>query len=265
MVFLPVLDSFTKFLERFFKNTDGSVAVFIKHASIEEPETALDLFQRETKYFIHNSMLYNVELFGINTVSLKENSIFKDINERKKYHQKTGEEKYQFLKELQGELHVFYLKLRTKLQDNKQVELNQMISAVRSSMHAVKSVKDIGTNILDLKNSSKDIKYNFFLHHKKEIENLYLQLNAILLQDKKTNFEELQNIFNTIQSNYSSALNNFYTEVQKTAIEDIDITTVINFNRELFTSNKAILMAIKEIVLDEKLANDFNEIPIYKT
>ena len=265
VVFLPVLDSFTKFLERFFKNTDGSVAVFIKHASIEEPETALDLFQRETKYFIHNSMLYNLELFGINTVSLKENSIFKDINERKKYHQKTGEEKYQFLKELQGELHVFYLKLRTKLQDNKQVELNQMISAVRSSMHAVKSVKDIGTNILDLKNSSKDIKYNFFLHHKKEIENLYLQLNAILLQDKKTNFEELQNIFNTIQSNYSSALNNFYTEVQKTAIEDIDITTVINFNRELFTSNKAILMAIKEIVLDEKLANDFNEIPIYKT
>ena len=116
-----------------------------------------------------------------------------------------------------------------------------------------------------IKNSSKDIKYNFFLHHKKEIENLYLQLNAILLQDKKTNFEELQNIFNTIQSNYSSALNNFYTEVQKTAIEDIDITTVINFNRELFTSNKAILMAIKEIVLDEKLANDFNEIPIYKT
>ena len=153
-------------------------------------------------------MLYNLELFGINTVSLKENSIFKDINERKKYHQKTGEEKYQFLKELQGELHVFYLKLRTKLQDNKQVELNQMISAVRSSMHAVKSVKDIGTNILDLKNSSKDIKYNFFLHHKKEIENLYLQLNAILLQDKKTNFEELQNIFNTIQSNYSSALYN---------------------------------------------------------
>lgn len=38
-------------------------------------------------------MLYNLELFGINTVSLKENSIFKDINERKKYHQKTGEEK----------------------------------------------------------------------------------------------------------------------------------------------------------------------------
>ena len=103
VVFLPVLDSFTKFLERFFKNTDGSVAVFIKHASIEEPETALDLFQRETKYFIHNSMLYNLELFGINTVSLKENSIFKDINERKKYHQKTGEEKHwQLLKEKEG-------------------------------------------------------------------------------------------------------------------------------------------------------------------
>ena len=265
LLFLPILDLFTKFLERFFKNTDRSAAAFIGHASIAEPETALDLFQRETKYFIHNSMLFNLELFAINTLSLRENSAFKDIDEEKKFYSKTEEEKYQFLKQLQGEIHAFYLKLRTKLQDEEQVELNQMISAVRSSMHAVKSVKDIGTNIMDLRNSSKDIKYNFFMHHKKETENLYLQLNAFLLQDKKANFEELQNIFNSIQNNYSSALNNFYTEAQQTAIEDIDITTVINFNRELFTSNKAMLMAVKEIVLDEKLAENFNEIPTYKT
>lgn len=265
VIFLPVLDLFTKFLERFFKNTDSSAAAYIGHASIAEPETALDLFQRETKYFIHNSMLFNLELFAINTLSLKENSAFKDINEEKNFYSKTKEEKYQFLKQLQGELQAFYLKLRTKLQDEAQVELNQMISAVRSSMHAVKSVKDIGTNIMDLRNSSKDIKYNFFMHHKKETETLYLQLHGLLLQDKKANFEELQNIFNSIQNNYSSALNNFYTEAQHTAIEDIDITTVINFNRELFTSNKAMLMAVKEIVLDEKLAENFNEIPTYKT
>jgi phosphate:Na+ symporter len=63
VLFLPILDLITSFLECFFKNTDGSTAAFINHASIAEPETALDLFRRETPYFIHNSMLFNLELF----------------------------------------------------------------------------------------------------------------------------------------------------------------------------------------------------------
>ena len=265
VLFLPFLEIFTRFLERFFKNSNGSTAAFINHASINEPETALDLFRRETKYFIHNSMLFNLELFKIDTLQIRENDDFKIINEKKNFFSKTEEEKYDFLKQLQGELHAFYLELRTKLEGEQQAELNQLISAVRSSMHCVKSVKDIGTNITNLRHSSKDIKYNFFIHHKKETENLYVQLNAFLCEDKKASFEELQNIFDSIQNNYSSALNNFYTEAQNASIEDIDITTVINFNRELFTSNKAILMAVKEILLEEKQAEYFNEIPIYKT
>ncbi|MFV5689870.1 Na/Pi cotransporter family protein [Flavobacterium sp. ZT3R25] len=265
VIFLPFLELFTKFLERFFKNSNGSTVAFISHASINEPETALDLFRRETKYFIHNSMLFNLELFKIDTLPILKNDDFKAINEKRNFFTKTEEEKYEFLKQLQGELQIFYLKLRTKLEGEKQAELNQLISAVRSSMHSVKSVKDIGTNITNLRHSSKDIKYNFFIHHKKETENLYLQLNAFLSEDKKASFEELQHLFDSIQNNYSSALNNFYTEAQNASIEDIDITTVINFNRELFTSNKAMLMAVKEILLEEKQAEYFNEIPIYRT
>ena len=265
IVFLPLLDLFTKFLECFFKNNDDSVSSFISHASIAEPETALDLFQRETIYFIHNSMLHNLELFNIETKSLEENSEFKKVSETDNFLSKTKVEKYEFLKQLQGELQAFYLKLRAKLQDQQQAELNQMISAVRSAMHAVKSVKDIGTNIKNLRESSKDIKYNFFMHHKKETESLYIKLHNYLGLTKKAKFEQLQELFNSIQKNYSSALNNFYTEAQNASIESIDITTVINFNRELFTSNKAMLMAIKEIDLDEKQAENFNEIPIYKT
>lgn len=265
VIFFPILNPFTKLLELFFKDTDAATVAFISHAAINEPETALDLLRRETKYFFYNSMLFNLELLKIDTVKLRENTDFKTINEKRNFFSKTIEEKYEFLKQLQGEIQSFYLDLRTKLKGEKQAELNQLISAVRSSMHSVKSVKDIGTNISDLRNSSKDIKYNFFTHHKKETENLYFELNAFLIQDKKASFEELQHLFDSIQNNYSTALNNFYTEAVNAPIEKIDITTVINFNRELFTSNKAMLMALKEIILEEKQAEYFNEIPIYKT
>jgi phosphate:Na+ symporter len=265
LIFFPILNSFTKFLELFFKDTDAATVAFISHATIKEPETALDLLRMETKYFIHNSMLFNLELFKIDTLMLRKNVNFKTINEKRNFFSKTIAEKYEFLKQLQGEIQAFYLDLRTKLEGEQQAELNQLISAVRSAMHSVKSVKDIGTNITNLRNSSKDIKYNFFIHHKKETENLYLELNAFLTQDKTASFEELQHLFDSIQNNYSTALNTFYTEAVNAPIEKIDITTVINFNRELFTSNKAMLMAIKEILLEEKQAEYFNEISIYKT
>lgn len=265
LIFLPILNFYSLFLEHFFKETDASAAAFIGHASVAEPETALDLFRRETKYFIHNSMLFNLELFKINTQSLRKQSNFKEINEKRDYFSKTKEEKYEFLKQLQGELQAFYLALRTKLQPEQGSELNQLIAAVRSAMHAVKSVKDIGSNITNLRSSSKDIKYNFFLYHKKETEKLYQELNAFISKEKEASFENLQAVFDTIQNNYTAVLNDFYTNAQNTAIEDIDITTIINFNRELFTSNKAILMAVKDSLLDEKQATEFNEIPVYRT
>lgn len=265
IIFLPFLEQFAKFLELFFKDSDGSAAAFIGNANTNEPETALDLLKRETEYFIHNSMLYNLALFDVDTKPLCEHTVFKTINEKRKYFSKSIEEKYEFLKQLQGELQSFYLSLRTKIKDDQSPALSQLISSVRSSMYATKSMKDIGNNIANLSRSSTDIKFNLFTKQKRETEELYKQLNALMEQKTKPDFEKLQSIFTSIQNNYSSALNNFYKDAQDGHIEDMDITTVINFNRELFTSHKAILMSVKDYLLDEKEAQSFNEIPVYKT
>ena len=265
IIFLPFLEPFAKFLEKFFKDTDGSAAAFIGNADTNEPETALDLFKRETEYFIHNSMLYNLALFDIDTKPLCEHPVFKTINEKRKYFSKTMEEKYEFLKQLQGELQSFYLSLRTKVKVEQSPILSQLISAVRSSMYAIKSMKDIGSNIANLRRSSTDIKFNLFTRQKAETEELYRQLNILMEQKSKPDSEKLQSIFTSIQDNYSFALNNFYKDAQDGHIEDLDITTVMNFNRELFTSHKAILMSVKDFLLEEKDAEDFNEIPVYKT
>lgn len=265
IIFLPFLQPFAKFLEKFFKETDSSAAAFIGNADTNEPETALDLFRSETEYFIHNSMLYNLALFNIDTEPLGEHPVFKNINEKRKYYSKTMEEKYEFLKQLQGELQSFYLSLRTKVKADQNPLLGQLISSVRSSMHAIKSMKDIGSNITNLRRSSTDIKFNLFQQQKAETEELYQKLNELMVAGKKPDLEKLQSIFTTIQDNYSSALNNFYKEAQDSNIEDLDITTVINFNRELFTSNKAIFISIKDFLLEENDAQHFNEIPVYKT
>ncbi|MDP3557622.1 MAG: Na/Pi symporter [Bacteroidota bacterium] len=265
LIFLPFLSKFAKFLEHFYKTNNTLPSAFIVNANIEDPENALELFREETEYFINNSMLFNLNLFDIDITLTKENDKFKTANEIRKFFSKTHEEKYDFLKQLQGELQAFYLEFRTKLQGEQNEQLNQLISAVRSSMHATKSIKDIGSNINNLKRSSKDIKFDFFMHHKNEMEILYIKLNTLISQNKKGVFKELRSLFENIQSNYTTALNNFYKDFKSGVIKDLDITTALNFNRELFTSHKAMLMAVKDLLLDEKEALEFNQIPTYQT
>jgi phosphate:Na+ symporter len=265
LIFLPLLDPFSKFLEGFFTNTDASAAAYISHANIKEPETALDLFRKETSYLIYNSMLFNLEQFKIDIKKYENHPDFKKLNEQKRFFSKTLEEKYEFLKQLQGELQLFYLELRETIQDTNSSQLNQLISSIRSSMYSVKSINDIRHNIENLRRSSKNIKYDFFIQNKNETEELYRRLHVYLSHPEKTTFMEFQDIYDGIQNNYSSALNGFYKNAQHQPIEEIDMTIAINFNRELYTSNKAMLMAVKDFLLEEKLAQEFNEMLVYKT
>lgn len=259
ILFLPFLNPFSRFLERFFKETDGSAAAFIGNASIEEPQTALDLYKMETAWFLHNAMHFNLRQLQLDTGWMEEEPGFKSINSRKKITLKTPEEQYEFLKLLQGEMQLFYLSLRTRLTDESYLELTRLAASARSGMHAAKSIKDIGNNISNLANSSQDIKFDLFVNRKKQTETFYILLDAIIKTPGNTSFDQLQEAFAGIRKNYHDALSDFYSDAQTTPIEGMDMTTAISFNRELFASGKAMLLAVKDYVLDEEDALKFNE------
>jgi phosphate:Na+ symporter len=265
LIFLPLLQPFVQFLERFFKNTDAAFAAFIGHATTSEPETALDLYKRDVEYFMHNCMLLNLEQFDLDTSIMEAHDVFKALNDSRRFMSKTKDDKYAFLRQFQGELQSFYLELRAKLEDEENVQLNQHVSVARSAMYAVKSITDITGDISNLSHSSKDIKYDFFVQQKNEIKVLYAKMYAVLQQKEDPSFETMQMLFNTIATSYSLALSSFYKEAQRSPIEDIDMTIALNVNRELFTANKAMLMAVKDFSLNEKEALRFNELTTYKT
>ena len=259
IIIIPFLEPFSKFLEKFFKDSDAETTAFINHATTKEPETALDLFRRETTYFINNAMLLNLTQLGIDTAFLIENSAFNTINNKRKFYNKTVEEQYDFLCQQQGEMQAFYLELRLKLEDENNNKLNQLIAAARNALYSIKSMNDIKINITNLKNSSKDIKFNFFLHQKNEMLDLYNLMNSVLISPKIQTPQTFQTLYSKIEETYNLSLFDFYKQAATTQIEDLDITIAINFNRALFTSNKDILIAIKGLVLDETSDNDFNE------
>lgn len=265
IVFLPFLDFFATFLEKFFKDTDVAAASFIGHASLKEPQTALDLFEKETLYFMENSMLFNLGVFGVDTSVFFNDAELKRIHEKRKFFLKTSEEKYDYLKQLQGELQSFYLEFRSQIEDGQNLRLSQLISCVRSSMYSVKCINDVESNIANLSRSSKNVKFEFFAAKKELTQALYRQFYGVLVSGNAGSFAELKEMYSTIENDYNKSLASFYEEVENAGIEDMDLTIVINFNREVFTSNKAMLMAVKDFLLDEKEAETFNAVPVYTT
>jgi phosphate:Na+ symporter len=200
---------------------------------------------------------------GIDTTREHYQSIYRLYTDRRRFLSRSQEEQYNYLKELQGELQAFYLKMRPETEAELTARFGQLIASVRSAMHAAKSMTDIASNIQDLRQSSKDIKFNFFLRQKIATEALSLRLHALLEQNDHGCFETLRTLLLQVQEQFSSALNDFYREARHANLSDLDITSLLNFNRELFTANKAMLMAVKDFLLDEKEAEAIRELPVY--
>ena len=257
LIFLPFLPVYSTFLMRFFTKVDASIAAFIGNAIVNEPQTAIDLLRRESHYFITNCMLFNLEVLTLPTAGIADVSEFKQINARKHYIEMPVEEKYSFLKVLQGEIQSFYLVLRAKLSAEQSSEINQLMAAVRQALYASKSMHDSKIDIDNLGRSSKDLKYEFLQSRKKETKELYEHLHAYISNAAEVDVKQLQAQYQQVELNFKQELSNFYKAPNASQLGSFDLTTVINFNRELFSSNKAIVLAMKELVLDEKAAAEF--------
>ncbi|MBL7923293.1 MAG: hypothetical protein JNL88_03755, partial [Bacteroidia bacterium] len=266
VVFLPVLNPLSLFLSKFFKEEDTLVTSFVKKEDLAEPGTAFDLFRKEAEFFMYSAMSFNLHLFGLKSRIADMKPQLADLEHRRKLFEKSQEEQYEFLKRLQGELQLYYLSLRSVLQQADQVHrLEHLIAAVRSAMHAAKSVMDITPNIENLRNSSKEEKYSFYIGARQYVADMYAKLEVMFQREGEVTFDELKLVHDEISAHYSHSLEIMYLNAAGGSLSNADFTTIMNLNRELFTSHKAMLMSVKDFRLEPAEAERFSELPVYLT
>jgi phosphate:Na+ symporter len=256
ILFYPFLDFFSGFLEkRFTKGEEGTS--FINKTTVTDSGLAIEALENETLYFIHHVIYFGLDCFDraddkVPGSILKQSFLNKTINQ-----------KYDYIKHLHGDIHSFYIQLQKTPQIKEDTErIDQLISCVRNCMYAAKSINDGYRDATILKNSANDIKYNFYLLFKKKTADLYSRL-AVLLQQKETatHLDELTNLYKTVTENYTLTLQELYKESMAAHVNEIEISTLINFNREMVTSYKSIIFGIKDYLLTVKEAAYFDELP----
>jgi phosphate:Na+ symporter len=256
LVFYPFLKKMSAFLlKRFTSSEDESF--YISKVPVTDAELAIEALERETRQLIHYVIAYNVDSFDLKTL-IKE-----DIPGHRNFYRKSTSEKYDFIKQLHGEMHGFCLRLLNAAQGKKEVErMEQLISVIRNIMYAAKNIGDAQHDISQMRDSSNDIKFSFYTQAQEKIESFYRQVLNMLSKQKNSNhFEELTGIYNATTAGYSQTMQSLYKESIANRVSELEISTLINFNRELYTSFKSILFGLKDYFLTTKEAEYFDNLP----
>ena len=256
LLFLPFLHLFGNFLLKcYVENERGSL--YINKVPVSDADNALDALDQETKYFINHVIEYSLDSFNLNDEK-KEN-----LYVNKKFIRKNVVQQYYYIKQLHGEMHGFYLRLLSEASDKIVTErLEQLISAIRNSMYAAKSIRDAQHDIDQMRNSSNDIKYNFYIQSREKLLNFYEKIQLLLNGKGGENcLEELTLLYQSITSGYSTTLASLYKNSFANKVSEVEISTLVNFNRELYTSFKSILFGLKDYLLTLKEADFFDSQP----
>ena len=172
-------------------------------------------------------------------------------------------EKYEFVKHLHGEIYNYAVELQRKARDTETTNrLHQLIDAARNIMYAAKNVKDAGQDIDQLKKSSKDQKYDYYLATRERVSDFFKKILELVEPGKsQVSLKEVTDVYQSIQESYKVMLSELRGDGLREHLTEVEFSTVVNFNREIYTLEKSIAFAVKSIVLNEADAGKFDELP----
>ncbi len=255
LAFFPFLKIFEKFLQQRFKD-DQSGSQYIRLVAAGEGDLALDAMDKEIKRFIGCTIDFHLHAFDV-----EANQSY--LPEPADFHQKSFLEKYDYLKLLHGEIHGYYIAMNKEALEKTELErAEQLISAVRNGMFSAKSVKDSFSDIDQLKNSSNSFKYEAYQRTQLQVKEFCDELINCLTRKASTSlFEDMVALYKRVQLGYQAELDKLYRQENNHQVTEVDISTLINFNREFFASYKALVWAVKDYVLESKGADYFEDLP----
>ena len=255
IIFYPFLDIFGRLLEKSFK-TDQDETMFIHKADLRVPSAALVALENENRHFLFSVLDFTWGCFGERNRHLSAMNLHKDFPEKNLF------EKYEYLKFLHGEIHAYYIQLQKNVVDKEDIEkLDRMISSIRNTMYAAKSIKDAIPDLEQLKNSANDVKYNFFCQTRDSVNEFCEKIYYLLKEGPALHFENITALYHSITGSYTNTLKQLYKDSTAGHLNEIEITTLLNFNREIFTAFKSFVFGVKDSLFDKEQSKYFDELP----
>lgn len=256
----PFLNLFARMLERTFKGETTQVSHYIPNVTTSVPDAALAALKKELEGLLQHIFQYNLSVFRLN----KELYGFDEPKHANGFFNKAIAE-YETIKQLEGEIVAYYLRLQNeKLEGEEPEQLEAYIFAVRNAMQAIKGIKDIAHNIVAIERSANDQQMALLAMLQSLLGTFYLELYRVLKSDVAAGkMELLSDLSKENQQVYQKFLDEIYGLTKKNALSQMETSTMLNVNREVYNANKALVLAMKDTVLPPQEARSFSRLQEY--
>lgn len=264
LLFLPLLGRLTEFLEKRFTDFEENSTRFIENANPSYPEAAVEDMEKETLYFINRVIHLNLQAFKVDEITFIKDPEINSHIERTDRKLTSFIARYDHIKKAEGEILLFYTKmLEVPTEKEDFNRLNQLISAVRNAMYSAKGIKDIYHDRKDLNESANDVKYEQYQLLQEQLRTFYKKLVQTLeIKNQQECFNNLIELMQEIRTDYEKRVGAIYAQSSKNSFKEIEISTLLNVSREIYSSCKAIIFSLKDFRLGPTLATEFENKPL---
>lgn len=263
IIFLPTIPFLSRWLDLRFREDETTLLRHIKAGDTAVAEAALENIRRETWRLIDQAGALNQATFDLPP----DHTFYASGEDRKGVdvfsRDVDFDQCYADVKQLEGEILRHALALQSvPLETDESETLSQLIPSIRNAVHAAKSMKDVYGDLELFKGSVNDRFNAYFGQFREAAREFYEGLDSLQKANMPTlRFEALVELKNRSESIHNRMHRRIYDEVSRGELSEVEISTLLNVNRELFVANQSLISSLADALLNMDSASDFASIP----
>ncbi|HEX9852965.1 MAG TPA: Na/Pi symporter [Woeseiaceae bacterium] len=263
LLFLPFIGLLARWLETRLTAEKHTLLRHIKKSDTAVPEAAIENLSRETFRLIDQAAALNQISLGLKPYRTFYASDKDRRDVRVFGHDANQDVCYTEIKQLEGRILAFALAMQAQPFDPiVSARLNQIIPAIRNAVHAAKTIRDTHHDLQQFRDSANDHFNEYYDRFRAMVRDFYDAYDALRsATDPAHHFEVLTALKARNESLHRGMHANIYREVSAAMLSETEISTLLNVNREIYTSGQNLLTALADALLDPQRAADFAGIP----
>lgn len=263
VIFLPLIPALSRWLSSRFADDDTPLLRHIRKGDTAVADVAIANMTMETMRLIDQAAALNQVSFDLPP----EHTFYDSGDDRRGVDvfrpDADYDECYAEIKQLEGEILRQALAMQaTALDPGESARISQVIPAIRNAVHAAKAVKDVHGDLHQFKSSVSDRFNAYFGQFREAAREFYEGLDALRNSDlPELRFAALVELKSRAELVHQRMHQRIYREVAREDLTEVEISTLLNVNRELFVANQSLISALADTLLSLDSAADFASIP----
>ena len=263
LLFLPWINWQSNWLARKFTDDEPALLRHLKPGIADVPEAAVDNVSKETLRLIDQAAALNQLGFELP----RDHSFYDVGSDRDAVPVFSAGADYDAcyadLKHLEGEILAYALTLQGhELDPEESARLSQLIPSIRNAVHSAKSIRDISADLQRFRDSINDRYHAYYQQFQEAVREFYESLDTLRSSELPAlRFEGMVDIKSRGQSLHTRMHRRIYDEVERGELSRVDISTLLNVNREIYMSHLSLVSSLADALLDMDSADDFASIP----